>query len=64
MSNLGIWNPFRRNTALEELRPFARWNPFREMEHVQKRMDEIFRGLAVATEMGEPLAAAAWEPAV
>lgn len=64
MNNLGIWNPFRRSAALESLRPAAGWNPFRELEEVQRRMDELFRGLPTMSEAKEPLAAADWLPAV
>lgn len=64
MSNLSIWNPFRRGTALESLRPSSGWNPFRELEEMQRRMDELFRGLPAMSEGKELLAAADWCPAV
>jgi HSP20 family protein len=64
MSNLSIWNPFRRGTAPESLRPSAGWRPFRELEKMQRRMDELFRHLPAMSEAKEPLAAADWLPAV
>lgn len=64
MSNLSIWNPFRRSSTPEEWRPLARWSPMREMEDVQRRMDELFRNMSGLPELKEPLASAEWFPAV
>lgn len=64
MNNLGIWNPFRRSTTPDEWRPLARWSPFREMEDMQRRIDEMFRSLPTLPEAREPLAVAEWAPAV
>lgn len=64
MSNLSIWNPFRRSTALDEWRPLSRWNPSREMEDMQRRVDELIRNLPALPESREPLAVAEWAPAV
>jgi HSP20 family protein len=40
MGALTKWNPFRTSSGIEDWGPLARWSPFREMERMQREMDQ------------------------
>jgi hypothetical protein len=41
MSALTQWNPFRRSDDLKLWRVRDRWNPIREIENLQSRMNQL-----------------------
>ena len=64
MSAMMKLNPFRKTNGGEEWGPLARWNPLREMEQFENRMERIFRNWPTWTETREPLAVVDWVPQV
>lgn len=61
MNTLTKWNPFSKAEELEEWRPLARWNPIREMERMQNRMNQLFGSWP---EMSESMTITEWSPLV
>jgi HSP20 family protein len=64
MNSLTKWNPFRGTEELGEWGPLARWNPSREMEQFQSRLEKIFRNWSAWPELKEPLTTTEWTPSV
>jgi HSP20 family protein len=62
MSTLSKWNPFKKSEELELWRPFARWDPSREMEDIMRSMQRALAQWPVRT--GEAMALAEWSPSV
>lgn len=65
MSVLTKWNPAKAASELESFGPVTRWNPFQEMERLQRELDRVFNGLRSAAPNGEePMTITEWSPAV
>jgi len=62
MNTLAKWNSFRKSDGLEVWRPFARWDPFREMEDMMRNMQRTFPQWPARTE--ESMTLAEWSPSV
>ena len=61
MNALTKWNPFHKSNGGDEWGPLARWNPIREMEQMQNRMERL---LGNWPELKEPMTSAEWSPLV
>jgi HSP20 family protein len=62
MNTLAKWNPFRKSEELEVWRPFARWDPSREMEDMMRNMQRAFPQWPARTE--ESMTLVEWSPSV
>lgn len=61
MSALTLWNPFRRSDDLRMLRVRDRWNPVREIENLQARMNQL---MAAWPDGEEAMTVSDWSPLV
>jgi HSP20 family protein len=62
MNTLTKWNPFRKGTEIETLRPAARFTGIEEMEDLLRSMQRTFS--MWPSKEAEPVTSAQWSPSV
>lgn len=61
MSAMTVWNPFRKSDELKLWRTRDRWNPLREIENLQTRMNQL---MASWPDGEEAMTVSDWSPLV